>query len=237
MPETSAVFDLLIVNPNGSRAITEALVGVAAANLPRLHVGTWTLEDAPSYIETPAQLQLLLGRVADGLRVPGRRAVFTLVGCFSSLERGGRTPELPGVVTLAEACIAVLGLRGLPFSIVTGGSCWQQPVAALVARMGYSHLVRSVRASELNAQQVLAAGPEAVETFRLLIETTAREDAVSSVLLGGGGFIGKTGLFSAGLACELLDCGDVAMKAIGMLWSLRLPVGTVSEASVESAAT
>lgn len=213
--------DLLIVNPNSSAGITDALAAIAARRLPGARIAKRTLEDAPAYIESPAQLESLLGQVKRELQEQPEAAGLTLIGCFSALDRSHVGPRFPAVVTLAEACISLLGLRGTAFSVVTGGTCWQRPIEDLVTRMGYGHVVRSVRVSTLNAHELLAGGGSGVAEFRERIVATAREDGVDSVLLAGGGFIGKTALFGQGVSCQLLDCGEVAMASVEALLKFR----------------
>jgi Asp/Glu/hydantoin racemase len=214
MPENSR---LLIVNPNASSGITDALAAIAARRMPGLQIEKLTLDDAPSYIESPAQLARQLERIGRAIAL--RRGDFdlALVGCFSGWDRSGAGGDLPPACTLADTCLAMLGLRGRPFSIVTGGSCWREPIIELAQAMGFAHLVRSVRVSERNAQEVLAGGDAGLQAFRALLQATAREDGVDTILLGGAGFVGQTAAFSAGLPCQLLDCGEVCVAAIEAL--------------------
>lgn len=211
MPENSR---LLIVNPNASSGITDALASMAALRMPGLWIEKLTLDDAPCYIESPAQLARQLERIGRAIELRGGDFDLTLVGCFSGWDRSMAAGDLPPACTLADTCLSMLGLRGRPFSIVTGGTCWREPIVELAQSMGFAHLVRSVRVSELNAQEVLEGGDASVQAFRVLLKTAAREDGVDTILLGGAGFIGQTALFSAGLPCQLLDCGEVSLAAI-----------------------
>ena len=208
---------LLIVNPNASSGITDTLAAMAGRQMPGLHIEKLTLDEAPKYIESPAQLVLQLERIGRAIEL--RRGDFdlTLVGCFSGWDRTGAGGELPPACTLADTCLSMLGLRGRPFSIVTGGTCWREPIIELVQAMGFAHLVRSVRVSELNAQQILAGGDVGMKAFRALLQTTARDDGVDTILLGGAGFVGHAAAFSVDLPCQLLDCGEVCVAAIEAL--------------------
>lgn len=226
MPENPR---LLIVNPNASSGITDALAAMAGRRMPGLQIEKLTLDDAPMYIESPAQLARQLERIGRAIEL--RRGDFdlTLVGCFSGWDRAGAGGELPPACTLADTCLSMLGLRGRPFSIVTGGTCWREPIIELVRAMGFAHLVRSVRVSELNAREVLAGGDAGMRAFRALLQATAREDGVDTILLGGAGFVGQTAAFSEGLPCQLLDCGEVCVAAIEALLKVvkkgpRMPV-------------
>ena len=204
---------ILVVNPNGSEPITARVADAVRAGMPGAVVEGMTNRDAPPYLGSPAGLAAALDGVRAILRArPAADAA--LLACFADAELGGTVPY--PVLTLSQAAFAAMRRDGRPFSVVTGGHVWREPIRAMAAAHGCAPLLSGVRTLEANALE-LGADRDPGRGHVLEAIARCRDDGAARVLVAGAGFAGVTAGLRADAALPLLDSVECAVAALGVL--------------------
>lgn len=214
-----------ILNPNAQTDIAPRLADLVRARCEGDATVAWqTLEHAPAYLDHPGALAALVPDMRRALQCAVPRPDLALVACFSDARRELAEGSAPfPVFTIADYSIIALGLRGQPFSIVTGGTAWVGPIRDHVHALGFADLLSSVRASPGNALQIMRPGSDARRAFDALLDACVAEDGAAGVLLAGGGFIGAGPVFRMQRSTDgLFDCGELAAEVAGRIVAGRL---------------
>jgi len=176
---------LVYINPNSSRAMTESIITAARASAPEAEVIGWTNADGPPAIE---------GAEDGAAAVPGLMALLPeakavgadaiVIACFddTGLEAARTAAHCP-VLGIGQSAYAMAGLLGHRFSVVTTLPVSLPVIEANIARLGFSGICASVRASGLSVLTV-EEGNEATRA-RLAEEISqaqARDGATAAVL-------------------------------------------------------
>lgn len=182
---------LLVVNPNTSREMTDAIHRAAEAAVgPGVSVETVCATSGPRSIEGHVDEAVsMLGTLEWVLRRIDDVDAFVFA-CFSAHLAIDATRELTRkpVLGIAEAAMALASLVGHRFSIVTTSPRWKPLLEDAVRKYGYETRCASVRSSGL-AVLDLEALPREQVIERLVGEATraVHDDGAEAIVLGCAG--------------------------------------------------
>ena len=201
---------LLIINPNTSRTVSELLQTHAQrAAGPDMRVRTMTARFGAPYIACEASyavaghatLDAWAAALSDGQATPDA----VLIGCFGdpgllALRDTSRVP----VTGLAEAAFVEAAAHGR-FAIVTGGVRWQPMLARLAQMLGYGDQLAGIHTVTPTGAQ-LAADPVAARALLAAACQAAVQDfRADAIILGGAGLAGLAQLIQADVSVPVID--------------------------------
>ena len=182
---------IVIINPNSTTAMTDAMVETARATVPSAEFVGITSHDGPPAIQGPedgvrAIPPLLL--CVDSARDLGARAI--IIGCFDDTGLGeARARSGCPVIGIGQAaCLAAAALGGR-FSVVTTLAVSVPVIEENITRYGLSGSIGRVRASGVPVLD-LERDPE-VAARRVIseIRLAADLDGVGAIVAGCAGMV------------------------------------------------
>lgn len=180
---------IVIINPNSTVAMTEAMLETARRAAPDLKIEAWTSHDGPAAIEghedgkacVPPLLKLVTKATDAGARV-------IIIGCSddTGLAEARAIAQCP-VIGIGQAAYHLAALAGARFSVVTTLPVSVPILVDNITAYGLAGQLGRVRASgvavlELENDAVAAAAKVLGE-----IATAQVEDDIQSVVLGCAG--------------------------------------------------
>jgi len=209
---------IVIINPNSTESMTQAMLAQARKSVPELPFEGWTSRNAPPAIQgvedgeaaTPPLLELV--DQASDLGAEG-----IIIGCFddTALDEARARAHCP-VIGIGQASYYYAALRKRRFSVVTTLSVSIPIIEGNINHLGLQSHLSAVRASEvpvleLDANPVAASQRVAQEAVR-----AESEDGVSAIILGCAGMVDVFDAVNAALSVETID--PVACAARCMRW-------------------
>lgn len=157
---------IILVNPNATVAMTDAMLAGARRARPGLTFEGWTSPDAPPAIEGPedaARAMPALMAMVDRASATGAEAI--VIACFDDpgLAEARARASCP-VIGAGEAALTLAALAAPRIGIVTTVEAAVPVIAANVARMGLSDRV-DLRAAGVPVLDLEAAPGRALERF------------------------------------------------------------------------
>ena len=208
---------IVIINPNSTASMTEAMVGAAEKAAPNLQFDGWTSTKGPPSIQgaedgdaaTPHLLEL----VASASGAEG-----VIIGCFddTGLTEAARLADCP-VIGLGQASYHYAALRQWRFSVVTTLAVSVPVLTENIRALGLEHCLAKVRASEVPVLE-LEANPSA--SGRVIKEEALRaraEDDIAAVILGCAGMLQVVEDVQAALDIEAIDPVTCAARCFNWL--------------------
>lgn len=182
---------VVIINPNSTVSMTEAIVAQAQRAAPGVQFDGWTSHQGPAAIQgaadgdaaTPPLLDLVAQASEDG-------ADGIIIGCFddTALDASAKRARCP-VIGIGQAAYHYAALRHWRFSVVTTLAVSVPVIQANIARQGLGQYVSKVRASDV---PVLALEADPARAGQTILEEARRaetDDAVAAVILGCAGMV------------------------------------------------
>lgn len=210
---------ILVLNPNSSRAMTEAMLP-GLAPLQRAGGPAFTaacIAEAPEGINSDAEVAFVSPLVADHVAKASARAV--IVSCFSDpglkMARAAR-PDLP-VLGIGESAYHAALALGQRFGVVSLAAPSVARHAVYIEALGLTGRLAGDRAIGMDA--VTASDPHKAEaaviaTARQLVE----EDGADVLILGCAGMGQMRGAVQAALGVPVVDpVQAAAAQALTML--------------------
>ncbi|MEL6677658.1 MAG: aspartate/glutamate racemase family protein [Pseudomonadota bacterium] len=210
---------VIIINPNSTTLMTEAMLEAARCACPSLTFEGWTSHRGPPAIQGPedgarAEAPLLdLVQEADA-----RGAQGIVIGCFddTALAQASKLASCP-VIGIGQASYHHAALRGWRFSVVTTLAVSVPILEQNINDLGLDRFLGRVRASdvavlELNEDQSAADARVVAEA-----ERAAREDDVDAVILGCAGMVEVADKVRRSVGLSVLDPTIVAARCMGWL--------------------
>lgn len=212
---------IVIINPNSTVSMTEAMVEAARQAEPGLTFEGWTSRDGPPSIQgaadgaaaTPPLLELVR-------RASDRNARGIIIGCFddTALFEAGKIASCP-VIGIGQASYHYAALRNWRFSVVTTLQISVPVIEDNIRDYGLaSHLAR-VRASEVPVLEL----ENDLETAERMILAEAkraeRDDKIDALILGCAGMVHVTQSVHRALGIAVLDPVSVASGC--MAWMVQ----------------
>ena len=211
---------VVIINPNSTSAMTEAMVQTAREAAPGLSFDGWTSVDGPAAIqgaEDGAKATRPLLDLVDKANKQGADGI--IIGCFddTALREAAEMATCP-VIGIGQAAYHFAALRNWRFSVVTTLPVSIPVIEANIDALGLGGFLGKVRASNVPVLE-LENDPNGSEA-RMLGEArrAAKEDNIDAVILGCAGVVNLSKSIDQALDLVVLD--PVVVAASCMKWLL-----------------
>ena len=182
---------IVLVNPNSSTSMTDAMLRTARETVPGAKVEGWTSHEGPPAIQGEADgieaTEPLLRLVAKASE-QGASAI--IIACFddTALEAACKTANCP-VIGIGQAAYHLAVLAGGRFSVVTTLAVSVPILEANIKAYGLSNHLGKVRASGVPVLALEQGAESAAHQVVKEIQKASLEDDVQSVVLGCGGMV------------------------------------------------
>jgi allantoin racemase len=191
--------ELLIINPNTTRAVTDRLLASAEAirkgkfSNASVSLYAMTANFGASYISDETSYAIAGHAVLDvweRARSEKMEPVAALIGCFGDPGLWALREQSGICVTgLAEASFIEAARHG-SFAVVTGGAKWKPMLERLASALGFASTLQTIHTIDATGAQ-LAADPEnAIAFLHQACSIASRDPNVRSIILGGAGLAG-----------------------------------------------
>lgn len=209
---------VLIINPNSTVTMTDAMVQAARLAVPGMSFEGWTSHDGPAAIQgredgaaaTPPLLELV--RQANTQRADG-----IIIGCFddTALADAAALAECP-VIGIGQASYHFAALRQWRFSVVTTLPVSVPVIAENIATSGLAQHVSRVRASDVPVLALESDQDSAEQIIAAEALSAEREDGIDAVILGCAGMVRVVETVERSVAIPVLD--PIKIAATCMAW-------------------
>lgn len=210
---------ILLINPNTTSSITDGMIAYLRSVMsePVEFVGV-TGRFGARYISSRPSAAIAGHAALDAMadHVSGCDAVY--LACFGdpgllALKELSPVP----VIGMAEAACVDAAQGDRRFSIVTGGSAWQEMLAEFVQGIGLSSQLASIRPIPMTGDQI-AAKPEATApALAAACNECVATDGADIVILGGAAMAGLASriqpLVSVPVVCSILSGAQAALRS------------------------
>ena len=209
---------VVIINPNSTASMTEAMLSQARAAAPTVHFEGWTSHAGPPAIQGPEDgataIPPLLDLVSAAIR-SGAQGI--IIGCFddTGLPEAQRMASCP-VLGIGQASYHYAALRDWRFSVVTTLEVSVPVIEDNIRTHNLAPYLGRVRASDV---PVLALETDTDGASRLIAEESKRaaaEDGIDAVILGCAGMVQVIDDVGAALSIPAID--PVACTVRCMSW-------------------
>ena len=182
---------IVLINPNSTVSMTEAMLRTARETMPTAEFEGWTSHDGPPSIQgvedgllAEAPLLALVAKASD----QGASAI--IIGCFddTALEAARDIAKCP-VIGIGQAAYHLAAIAGGRFSVVTTLAVSTPILEANIKAYGLGHQLSKVRASGVPVLALEQDAHAATDQVVAEIEKAAREDGIKTVVLGCGGMV------------------------------------------------
>lgn len=176
---------IVLINPNSTVSMTEAMQTTAQAQAGTIPVEGWTSTDGPPAIQGPEDgdasvppMLKLVRKASDA----GAQAI--IIGCFddTGLAEARAMAACP-VIGIGQAGYHMAIVAGERFSVVTTLAVSVPVLEANIAAYGLSPHLSRVRASGVPVLEIEQAEARVIDE----IQAAEREDGIGAVVLGCGG--------------------------------------------------
>ena len=209
---------VIIINPNSTCSMTDAMLAQARRAAPELVFEGWTSHDAPPAIQGTADGEAARAPLLKLVRqasVQGAEGI--IIGCFddTALQESATIADCP-VIGIGQASYHYAALRNWRFSVVTTLSVSIPIIQSNIERHGLGHIVSKVRASEipvLELEKNTSLASKVVAKEALVAE---QEDGISAIVLGCAGMVEVVATVRSHLSSTVIDPVECAAQC--MLW-------------------
>lgn len=209
---------VIIINPNSTATMTEAMVNAAQRAVPELTFEGWTSFDGPPAIQGEADgiaataPLLHLVKEADASGAQG-----IIIGCFddTALQEASALASCP-VIGIGQAAYHYAALRNWRFSVVTTLAASVPVLEKNISAGGLGHILGKVRSSEVPVLALETDPATALEKILDQAIAAEKDDDADAVILGCGGMVHITEAARAALKANVLDPLETA--ATCMRW-------------------
>lgn len=209
---------IVIINPNSTTSMTDAMLATARRTCPNVQIQAWTSHHGPPAIQGPEDgaacvppLLKLVTKASDlGARV-------IIIGCFDDTGLdAARTAATCPVIGIGQAAYHMAVLAGARFSVVTTLSISTPILERNIQAYGFAHNLGKVRASGVPVL-ALETDPD-TSTARVLDEIAQAQanDDIQTVVLGCAGMSHIPARAGSDITVRLID-GVKAAVQIGAL--------------------
>ena len=212
---------ILIVNPNTTRSMTEKM-GAAARSVasPSTEIVAVTAEYGPESIEGYYDEVFSVPAMLDAVKAHPN-AAGVVVGCFddTGVDAARCVTSVP-VIGICQAAMQVASIVSGSFTVVTTLGRSVPALEHLARRYGYADLCRRVRASEIPVLALEDPGgatlgeldADAREELRAEVRRALDEDGCESIVLGCAGMVDLAGALSEEMGVPVVEGVTAAVK-------------------------
>ena len=183
---------IILINPNSTVSMTEAMVRTARDEVPSAQFDGWTSHQGPTSIQgredgllAEQPLLKLVAKASD----QGASAI--IIGCFddTALAAARNIANCP-VIGIGQAAYHLAAIAGGRFSVVTTLDVSVPILQENINTYGLTGQLSKVRASGVPVLALEQAPSAAIKQVAAEIDKAALEDGILSVVLGCGGMVG-----------------------------------------------
>jgi allantoin racemase len=209
---------IVIINPNSTVSMTEAMLVTARKASPDARIEAWTSRDGPPAIQGPedgeASVPPLLKLVA---KASDQGARVIIIGCFddTGLEEARGVATCP-VIGIGQAAYHLAALAGARFSVVTTLAVSIPILAQNIQDYGLGGSLAQVRASGVPVLDLETDFEASAARVLGEIAQAQSEDNIQSVVLGCAGMSHIPARAGPDIKVRLID-GVKAAVQIGAL--------------------
>ena len=209
---------VIIINPNSTQSMTDAMVATARRAAPGIAFEGWTSTQGPPSIQGPQDgrkaaphLLSLVARAVD------QKADAIIIGCFddTALTEAAKIAHCP-VIGIGQASYHYAALRNWRFSVVTTLGASVPVLSDNIRSCGLGRFVGRVRASEI---PVLALDSDTISASERIIQEAncaISEDGIDAIILGCAGMVQVVDQVRKAVAVNIID--PVACAAKSCAW-------------------
>ncbi len=212
---------VVIINPNSTPSMTDAMVRAAQAAVPNEIFEGWTSHDGPPAIQGAADGAAATAPLLKLVRAAGERDDVRgiVIGCFddTALREAAEIAFCP-VIGIGQASYHLAALRHWRFGVVTTLPVSVPIIESNIQDLGLGAHLGRVRASNV-AVLDLEDSPEASrQAIVNEAKIAVREDRIDALVLGCAGMVGIAHAVRAAVQVPVID--PVAAAALCMAWLL-----------------
>lgn len=196
---------IVIINPNSTQSMTDAMVEIARKTVPGETVVGWTSTKGPPAIQGEQDGEAAIPPLLDLVKkANAAKAKAIIIGCFddTGLNAARNLATCP-VIGIGQAAYHLASLFGERFSVVTTLEVSVPILSENVSRYGLEKNLGRIRASGVPVLALEEDRENATRQVKEEIRAAIREDDIKSVVLG-----------CAGMVHILDDSDDVSVKLI-----------------------
>jgi allantoin racemase len=202
---------ILLINPNTTAAMTEAMVVSARAVEPDADIIGATAEHGVAAIDGYRDEVLAAAAVIDQIERHEGRFDAAIVGCFGDPGLfAARELTAAPVVGLAEASFLTAMALGRTFSVLTTLDRGAPPILDLVALHGVQSRCASVRATGLTVLQTHSEPDATLHALEREGRHAIELDKAEVLCLGCGGIVGLRGHLERVLGVPVIEAVQAA---------------------------
>ena len=198
---------VIIINPNSTVSMTEAMVMQARRAAPNQSFEGWTSHDGPPSIQGPKDGEIAtqpLLKLVDQASRAGADGI--VIGCFddTALDQAAAAADCP-VIGIGQASYHYAALTNWRFSVVTTLSVSVPIIEDNIRRTGLSRFMSKVRASEVPVLELETAPGKAAEAIKSEALQAQNLDEISAIILGCAGMVEVYDQVERALSVETID--------------------------------
>ena len=182
---------IVLINPNSSVSMTEAMLRTARETVPGATFEGWTSHDGPPSIQGEADGILATAPLLELVRkASAEGASSIIIGCFddTALDQAREIASCP-VIGIGQAAYHMAAMAGPKFSVVTTLDVSIPILEENIRSYGLSGNLAKVRASDVPVLALEGDVDGSTDKVITQIIAAERDDAVQSVVLGCGGMV------------------------------------------------
>lgn len=209
---------VIIINPNSTSTMTDAMLAQARTAAPGVRFEGWTSEKGPPSIQGAEDGALAAPPLLDLVRkASSAGAEGIVIGCFddTALQQAAAMASCP-VIGLGQASYHFAALRGWQFSVVTTLAVSVPILEDNVRQQGLGPYLARVRASDVPVLELEADPAGASKAIVQEALSAQAKDGVSAVVLGCAGMVQVLDAVQQALTIETID--PVTCSARCMTW-------------------
>lgn len=216
---------VIIINPNSTSSMTEAMLAQARRAVPEVAFEGWTSHDGPPAIQGVADGQAArapLLKLVEQACSQGAEGI--IIGCFddTALEEAADLADCP-VIGIGQASFHYAALRNWRFSVVTTLSVSKPIILSNIERYGLQRLLSKVRASEIPVLELETNTRQSGIVVAEEASLAEQDDDVSAIILGCAGMVEVVDDVREKLATRVIDPVECAAHCMRWMMSLRSP--------------
>ncbi|WP_373636674.1 aspartate/glutamate racemase family protein [Yoonia sp. BS5-3] len=210
---------VIIINPNSTAAMTEAMLQAARDAAPDIAFEGWTSHHGPAAIQGAADGARAAPPLLELIKEAGaQRADGIIIGCFddTALTAAARLSNCP-VLGIGQAAYHFAALRNWRFSVVTTLPISVPVLEGNIVRLGLDPFLGRVRASDIPVLALHADPEQSIARITNEAQTAAAEDGIDAIVLGCAGMVHVTEAVRSNLQIPVIDPVVAAAKAMRWL--------------------
>lgn len=214
---------IVIINPNSTQSMTDAMLEAARRTAPDLSFEGWTSTKGPPSIQGREDGDAAAPPLLD-LIAQARDARGIIIGCFddTALDAAARAASCP-VIGIGQACYHLAAMRQWRFSVVTTLAVSVPIIEENIRSYGLDENLARVRASDVPVLDLEAAPEASSQKIIASAKEAEAEDGIDALILGCAGMVHVTRALTQALSIRVLDPVTCAATCMAWLCSAERP--------------